>query len=398
MDYLQAAEALAPQIIANRRHLHQNPELSLQESETATFVCAALQSYGLDFVRLADHSVIAKLVGSGISEQYRGDSAQHRGKSLALRADMDALPIQEETSLPFASNKPGIMHACGHDGHTAILLGAAQILSTMRERLSGTLYFCFQPAEEVQGGAKLILDYLEKEGGVDCVAAIHLWADIPSGSISLESGARMAAGDFFSLEVFGAGGHASRPDLCVDPIKPLCETVLKLSALPVNRIAAHDSSVVHIGKISAGTAGNVFPASASAEGGIRSFSSSSREKLKALLPEIAAATAASYGASAKLTLKSGTPMIYNEPARVAFARRTVEQHGLFELDPFEPIFASEDFGFYLEKYPGFMAFVGIRNEAKGLVYTQHHPRFDIDESVLAKTAAFFTAFACDYLS
>lgn len=387
-NFIKAAEALSGDIIGLRRELHRHPELSFKESRTSDFVCRKLDKLAIPYTRLEQHAVVAKLVGTGSGLQH---------KKLAIRADMDALPIQEETGLAFASENPGVMHACGHDGHTAMLLGAARLLCEARNRLSGTVYFCFQAAEEVQGGSGVILDYLASENGVDRVIAAHLWADLPSGDLSVVQGARMAAGDFFTVEVFGQGGHASRPDLCVDPIKALCDIVLKLSALPVNRVPTIEPAVVHIGKIRAGTAGNVFPQTAKAYGGIRSFSTQTRVKLKALLTEVSQATAQAYGARAVVEHRSGTPMLFNDPEAVDLARKIVADSALFELNDFEPSCASEDYGFYLEKYPGFMCFIGIRNESKGLIYTQHHPKFDIDEAVLCKGAAFFALYAVEYL-
>ncbi len=385
---IKSAEAIAGEIIAMRRELHRYPELSFKETRTSAFVCRELDKLGIPYVKLQHNAIVAKVVGA------------HKGmdrKRLALRADMDALPIQEETELPFASENPGVMHACGHDGHTAMLLGAARLIAEAQSQLAGTVYLCFQPAEEVQGGSAVILDHLESEGGVDRVIAAHLWADLPSGDLSVVQGARMAAGDFFTVEVFGQGGHASRPDLCVDPIKPLCDIVLKLSALPANRVPTIEPAVVHIGKIRGGTVGNVFPQSAKAYGGIRSFSKQTRATLKALLTEVSQATARAYGARAEVVHRSGTPMLSNDLEAVDLARKIVAETALFKLNDFEPICASEDYGFYLEKYPGFMCFIGIRNEAKGLIYTQHHPKFDIDEDILAKGAAFFALYALEYL-
>lgn len=389
MDFIKAAEKIEHEIIALRRHFHEHPELSLHEINTSRFVCAELDALAIPYVQLADNAVVAKL---------QGGKTQSKSKAIAIRADMDALPITEETGLDFASQNPGVMHACGHDAHTAILLGSIKLLADIREKIEGTVYFCFQPAEEVQAGSALILDYLASEGGVDRVIAAHVWPELPSGEISVMEGARMAAGDFFTIEVFGQGGHCSRPDLCIDPIKPLCDIVLKLSALPTNRIKTTEPSVVHIGKIEAGTVGNVFPQSAKAYGGTRTFSKASREKMRTLLSEVSTHTAAAYGAHAVVDMRSGTPPLINDAASVDLAKELILQSGIFILKDLEPILASEDFGFYLEKHPGFMCFVGTRNEEKGITHTLHHPKFDLDEAILARTSAFFALYAFEFLT
>lgn len=389
MNYRQLAAQFEERIIALRRDFHQHPELSYQEVRTSGVVCAELEKLGIPYVRLAENCVVGKLVGD------RGKPGSPR---LAIRADMDALPITEETTFDFASKNPGVMHACGHDGHTAMLLGAAMMLTEAKPRLEGTVYLCFQSAEEVGGGAKPIIQYLEDEGGVDRVIAAHLWADLPSGTIAVDEGARMANGDGFTITLTGRGGHASRPDLSIDPIKPLCQIVLGISAIPTNRIETLEPCVVHVGRMEAGTAGNIFPQTATVWGGFRTFSDKNRKKVPELIAEIAHHTALAYGATAKVDIHPDAPVVYNDPAAIALARKLLAEDPLFAPHPFPPLLASENFGFFLERFGGFMVFIGINNPEKGLTYAHHHPKFGIDEDVLARGAAFFAAYADAFLA
>jgi len=389
MNLNQLQQAHGPAVIALRRHFHQHPELSNQELRTSARVCEELEKMGIPYERLDKHCVCGWLVGG---------KAGAGSKRIAIRADMDALPIMEQTGLAFESQNPGVMHACGHDGHTAMALGAAMMLKDMQAELAGTVFFCFQSAEEVGGSAQVLIDYLHARGGVDQVIAAHVWADLDSGLMSAVEGARMANGDFFEVVVKGRGGHGARPDLCVDPIQPLCQIALQLSAIPTNRVSTLNPCVVHIGQIQGGTLPNIFPNTASLRGGHRTFSTRDRERVTELIRDISTHTAAAYGATAHVTTKPGVPMVYNSKEAVDLARQVLTDTGLFTQDDFEPILASEDFGMYLEAFSGFMCFIGIRNEEKGLVYTQHHPRFDIDEQVLPKGAAFFTAYVKAFLA
>lgn len=384
MNIHQLAASHQDRIIALRRDFHQHPELSGKELRTAQKVCEELERLGIPYVRLHDQAVVGLLVGG---------KTKANSKRLAIRADMDALPVQEETGLPFASKNEGCMHACGHDGHTAMLLGAAAMLREMQAELAGSVYFCFQGSEEISAGAAPILTYLKSQGGVDQVIAAHLWADLDSGLMSLEPGARMAARDSFTLTITGRGGHASRPDLCIDPIKPLCQTVLALSAIPTNRVSTLQPCVVHIGQIAGGSIANVFPQTASCQGAFRTFSEASRQQVGELICQIAVSTAAAYGATASVDIVPNSPPLMNDATAVSLGQQVLAQTGLFMPDPFAPILASENFSLYLQQYPGFMCYIGIRNEEKGLVYTQHHPRFDIDEDVLARGSAFFASYA-----
>ncbi len=372
-------------VILKRREFHANPELSFQEKETKGVICRELKAIGIPYVELESNCVVGTIAGS------------LAGKKIAIRADMDALPIQEKTDVAYASKHDGVMHACGHDGHVAMLLGAAKVLSNYKEHLAGEVKLCFQSAEEMGGGAKEILEYLESLGGVDEAIAIHLWSGIESGKISIVEGARMAAGDAFWIEVQGKGGHGSRPDNCIDPIKPAAQILLALSAIPANRHSTLDPVVIHIGELSAGTLGNIFPQSATMSGGIRTFSREARERIPKIMKQVVEHGANMYGAKAVFTHRKGVPAVYNHPEQVKKAWAVVDTIDGLDLDPFEPICASENFGLYGEKYKGFMAFLGIRNAEKACDYEHHHPKFNMDESTLIRGVEFFTRYVLDFL-
>ncbi|NLM85250.1 MAG: amidohydrolase [Clostridiales bacterium] len=388
MDYKQSMQEHADWIVDIRRELHTNPELPFQETRTSALVCRELERLGIPSVQLEENCVVGILAGK------KTGSAT---KSLAIRADMDALPVMEETGLPFQSKVPGVMHACGHDGHTAMLLGAAAMLKQQQDELQGTVYFCFQSAEEVGGGAKTIVNYLQEQGGVDSAIAAHLWAELDSGLISLEEGARMSGCDYFKITVDGKGGHASRPDLCLDPIKPLCQIVLNAASIPANVITALEPCVVHVGNIEGGTQGNIFSQAASAFGGIRTFSNESRKRAKEALQSMVENTAAAFGAAGRVEFLAGVPMVFNAHAPIALAQEVIRKTGILELGEMPPLMASENFGEFLAAFPGFMCFIGIRNQEKGLVYHHHHPKFDIDEDMLARGSTFFAAYALAFL-
>lgn len=387
MDFVIAAEQLREHIIALRREFHQHPELSFEEERTSSRVCEELEALGIPYEKLEKHCVVGTITGG---------LAGAGSRVLAIRADMDALPVTEQADVPFKSRREGVMHACGHDGHTAMLLGAAALLKQAQPQLAGTVKLCFQSAEEVGGGGQIVVDYLKRRGGVNRAIAAHVWSEMPTGTIAVDAGARMAGTTRFTLTMHGQGGHGSRPDLCVDPIKPLCQAILNISAIPTNFVSTLEPCVVHVGHVEAGKVGNVFPQTATAHGGIRAFSEATMDRVRRLVPHMAEAAAEAYGATAEVTYLSTAPMVHNEEAAVRLAHRVVNETGLFRLQPFERICASEDFGHYLNAFGGFMCFIGIRNEEKGMTYTQHHPKFQVDEDVLHKGAAFFAAYAKKY--
>lgn len=382
MDFTAAASDLHDRLVALRRELHAHPETDTDTVWTVGRIAAELDALEIPYLRVADNQVVAR-IGSG------------DGRSIALRADMDGLPVVEQTGLPFASTN-GAMHACGHDGHMAMLIGAASLLKGVEDDLDGTVHLCFQSGEETGRGWDRILDHLREVGGVEQAIALHLWADVESGTISVVDGPRMAGVERFDIAVVGRGGHGSRPDLAIDPIKPAAATVLAISAIPSNMASPLEPAVVHVGKLEAGATFNVFPSTARIEGQFRYFTSETRSSVRSAIQRVAEGTAQAYGAAADVAFADPMPPVVNDPVAVERAERVVStMPGLTNVE-FEPIVASENFALYLDNYPGFMAYLGIKRPDAEQSY-HHHPRFDIDEDVLSQGAEFLARYAYRFL-
>ena len=373
-------------IIEMRRWFHRHPEPSLQEEKTSQRIQEELKQMGIPFVVLVPHfSVIATIQG------------KKPGRKMALRADIDALPVREETGLPYASEQEGLMHACGHDAHIAMMLGAARVLNSLRDEISGTVYCVFQVAEEIGLGHQEVIDHLDAVGGADGMIGLHIWSGLPEGEILLLPKAVFAGCHGFAVELTGQGGHGARPDLVKDPIKAACDLVLKLSAIPGNFYDVLDHSVVSVCKIEAGTAGNIFPSTARINGTMRWFKPGGGEVLIQLVQRLMEGTSLSYGVDCKMTLSAGSPPVYNDPAMVLRARELVQQvPGLCLSAQTEPISASDNFALLLERYPGFYGILGggILGDR---VYPHHHPKFDVAESALRKGTEFMVNYALDFL-
>jgi amidohydrolase len=388
MDISQLCRKTEEKLVAWRREFHAHPELSLQEVWTSARIKEELAGMGIPSeIVPGTHSLVGVVEGAS------------PGKTMALRADIDALPMQEENDVPYKSRVDGAMHACGHDAHIAMLLGAASVLGELRASLKGKVMLCFQSAEEIGFGAAELIDYLDARGGVDQIIALHIWSSIKEGTIMLLDGPTMAGAVGFDIDVKGQGGHASRPDLARDPIRPACDLVLKITSIPSNFYDVLDHSVVHVGMIQGGTQGNIFPNRALVRGGFRYFKSEGKDKIMSYIRQIAAGVAETYGVEAEVKPFGGSvPPVLNHRDSVARARALVPQvEGLEIDDTQQPICASDNYGYFLLKYPGFYGFLGAMNEKKGIVWTQHHTRFDIDEAALRKGCEFMCRYALDFL-
>lgn len=382
LNFTSEAAALRGHLIRLRRELHANPEIGMSTPWTVGRIIFELEYLDVPYTRLSCNQVVGRLGTRG-------------GPGIALRADMDGLPVLEETGLPFASAN-GNMHACGHDGHMAMLIGAARLLKKAEDELPGTVYLCFQSGEETGEGWDVILDHLREVGGVAQTAALHLWADVDSGEISVVSGPRMAGVERFDITITGLGGHGSRPDLAQDPIKPAAATILAISAIPSNMVNPLDPTVVHVGRLDAGTAFNVFPATATIQGQFRYFTPEARSAVRTAIETVAAGTAHAYGAEAKAVFKDPMPPVVNDADAVRRGERVIA--GMPDLNnvEFERIAASENFSQFLESYPGFMGYLGVRRPTVEQFY-HHHPQFDIDEEALPLGAEFLARYAYDFL-
>ncbi len=372
VDLNKAAEDLREDVIKWRRHLHENPELSFEEEKTAQFVYDTLESFGnLELSRPTKTSVMARLIGP------------NPGKTLALRADMDALPIHEENTFEFASQVPGVMHACGHDGHTAMLLGAAKILSGLKDQIKGEVRFFFQHAEELfPGGAEEMVQAGVMDG-VDLVIGTHLWSPLELGKIGVVYGPMMAAPDTFWLTVNGKGGHAALPHQTVDSIAVAAQVVTNLQHIVSRNTDPLDNLVLSVTQFVGGTTHNVIPGSVDICGTVRSFDADLRktipEKMERVIKGITEAHEATYDFKYEFGYR---PVINDEEVTAVIEETVREVFGEEALDLMKPNMGGEDFSAYMEKAPGCFFYVGAGNEEKGITYPHHHARFTVDEDAL----------------
>lgn len=375
----QAAE-LAPQLIAIRRHLHQHPELSHEEFETTASIRNWLLKAGIETANFPLKTGLVADIGGFQS-----------GPIIALRADIDALPIQEETGLSFASLTNGKMHACGHDFHTASLLGAAFLLKQHEKKLKGTIRLVFQPAEEKAAGAELVLKSGALEG-VRGIIGMHNKPDLPVGTVGIKSGALMAAADGFAIEVEGYGTHAAVPEAGIDPIVVSAHIITALQSIISRNISSLQSAVISVTKIHSGTSWNIIPEKAVLDGTLRTFDEQVRVYIKLRMQQVIDGVAAAFGTKAKLIWIKGPPSVQNDAELTELARQTAEKLGLKVIVPV-PSPAGEDFAFYQKSIPGFFFFMGTSG-----THEWHHPAFNLDESALAISARLFANLAIDALS
>ncbi|KEO77574.1 M20 family metallopeptidase [Paenibacillus polymyxa] len=375
------------ELIAWRRHLHQHPELSFEETNTSAFIADQLRSFGIE--------VRTNVGGNGVLAFLEGGQP---GRTIAFRADFDALPIQDEKEVPYKSTVPGVMHACGHDGHTAALLGVARVLSHNRETLKGKLVFIFQHAEEKPpGGAKFMIE----DGcldGVEAVYGIHLASEIPFGKIGLKSGPAMAAVDAFTIQINGKGGHGARPHQTVDSIVIGSQIVNGLQQVVSRRVDPIESAVLTIGVFQAGTAFNVIADKAKIEGTVRTFNKEVRKEVENEIRSIVKGLTEAYHAGYEMDYLNGYPSLVNAEVETERVRELIGR--LYGADAFldlKPVMGAEDFAYYLEQRPGAFIHVGARNEDERTHFAHHHPHFDFDERALLVSGHIFLALALEYL-
>ncbi len=372
MSTLVSSE-LEAKAIAWRRRLHANPELSFEEVETSQFVFDELVSIGgLDLDRPTPTSVVARLRG------------ERPGKTLALRADMDALPIQEENTFDFVSTRPGVMHACGHDGHTAMLLATATLLAARREEIAGEVRFVFQHAEEKPPGGASELVAAGVMDGVDTVVGAHLISRLDVGKVGVRSGPFMAAADTFEIEIRGSGGHAGFPHQAVDPIAIAAQAVASLQHLVSRETNPLESVVVSVTRIAGGTTDNVIPESVALGGTVRTFSPDARTQTREGMERVVRGVTHAHRAEFSFSFQEGYAPVVNDPDVAAIVEAAVRAEvGDEAMVTPAPMMAGEDFSAYQQVVPGVFFNVGAANEAVGATYPHHHPRFTIDESALA---------------
>jgi amidohydrolase len=387
---LGEAQGVLDEAIQLRRRIHREPELGLHLPRTQEKVLRAIDGLGLD-IRTGEKtaSVVATLAGA------------RPGKTILLRADMDALPMKEETGLPFASEVDGAMHACGHDAHVAMLVGAARLLAARRHTLAGRVVFMFQPGEEGYHGARVMLEegLLDGENAPAGAFAIHVSARHPAGLIAGRGGSALAAGDTLRAVVRGRGGHASAPHDCLDPIPIACEIVQAFQTLVTRQVNVFDPAVITVAKIEAGTTRNVIPETASLLGTIRTVSEPTRTRVLDGVRRLAEGIAAAHGAEIELELIRGYPVTVNDPGFAAFvndvATRVLGAERAQTMAA--PIMGSEDFSYVLQRVPGAIVFLGTRPDA-GPAYPNHSNRMIVNESALAAGIAMHAAVALEFLN
>ncbi|MCM3784251.1 amidohydrolase [Neobacillus mesonae] len=362
-----------------RRYLHQNPELSFHEVNTSRFIAEQLESFGLEVVKnIGGHGVI------GILRTHRP------GPVIMLRADMDALPIQDEKQTPYKSQVDGVMHACGHDGHMSTLLAAAAYMSEHIDEFIGEVRFLFQPAEELLpgGAAKVIADGVLE--GVDVIYGIHLWTPLPLGTYASTPGAMMAAADDFYIELTGKGGHGGVPHTSIDSIVAGASLVLQMQTVVSRSVDPLQPAVLTIGTIQGGAAQNVIAENFKISGTVRTFDEETRSIMKERIHTLTEQIAAAYGTNYNINYIMGYPPVVNDEKEASrFFAAAAEAFGEERVKVQSKLMPAEDFAYYLQKVPGCFMFVGAGNENTEAVYPHHHPRFDFDETAMLHAMQLF---------
>lgn len=387
-DFLAEAGSLAEYTRSLRRDFHRHPELGFQEVRTAGIVSRELNELGLEVTSgIAKTGVVALLEGA------------RPGRVILLRFDMDALPIQEQTGAEYASQNPGVMHACGHDGHVAVGLTVARLLHAHREELAGTVKLVFQPAEEgLRGAEHMVQEGVLENPHPELSLALHLWNNQPLGWLGIGAGPVLAAADIFKIRIIGKGGHGGVPHLSVDPVLAAAQVVTAIQSIPARNVSALNAAVISVTTVHGGEAFNVIPDAVEMSGTIRTFEPEVRGRVLERFRQVVNGVAEAMGCQSETEVSSLTPAVINEAqlsARVAeTARRLLPGD---QLSTTYRTMVSEDFAFMMQDVPGCFFLVGSANAEKGLDAPHHHPRFDIDEAVLPKAAALMAAAAADFL-
>lgn len=386
MNIAEAAQKYADYTIEMRRYFHKYPELGLQEENTAKKIREELTKMGIPFVTMANYGTVATIGG------------KKSGKCVLLRADMDALAVQEENDVEYASTKPGIMHACGHDSHSAMLLGCAKILKDMEDEINGTVRLCFQLSEENGQGAKLMI----KEGlldGVDACFALHVWANVDSGYVAVAPGPVMASANLFEVQIKGKGSHGSAPHQGIDALTTGCAVVGELQKIVSREIDPQEAAVLTIGSFQSGTGWNIIADSAKLVGTTRCFS----KEVNAMLPEamerVIKNVCEAHRCEGKLIYTPIVDPTINDEKLAILAQGSVAKiFGEGKIQAMKPTTGGEDFSEMMRDIPGAIGMVGVRNPEIDGVYANHHGKFKVDEAQMVKGAGLYAQMAVDYLN
>ncbi|ASS73600.1 N-acyl-L-amino acid amidohydrolase [Tumebacillus algifaecis] len=384
----ELVDSVKEQVIRWRRYLHQHPELSFHEEKTAQFVYETLETFNnLELSRPTPNSVMARLVGS------------KPGKVLAIRADMDALPIEEANDIEYKSQNNGVMHACGHDGHTSMLLGAAKILSDFQAELQGEIRFLFQHAEEVSPGGAEDMVQAGVMDGVDMIIGQHLWSSMDTGKVGISYGPTMAAPDTFWITIHGKGGHAAVPQQTIDAIAIGAQVVTNLQHIVSRNTDPLDNLVVSVTQFHGGTTHNVIPGTVEMQGTVRSFDPNLRAEAPKLMERVIRGICDAHGATYTFTYENGYRAVINDEPLTRVIEETVrELYGEEAIDRIRPSMGGEDFSAFQQKAPGSFFFTGSGNVAKGTDFPHHHPNFNIDEDALERGVKVFVSAAFKLLA
>lgn len=388
-------DELLPGVVADRRWLHEHPELGMQETQTAAFVLQRLQSLGVDDIRTG-------VGGTGLTALVRGTKASDTpGKVLMLRADMDALPILEQNAVEYVSQHAGVMHACGHDAHTAMLLATTRLLMERRDEFNGTVKVLFQPAEEAHPGGAIgmIRDGALENPHVDASFGLHVMSDTPTGMIGVQETFGTSNSDRFTLFVQGKGGHGSAPHETVDPVILGSHIIVAWQTLISRETDPLEPAVLSVTANLAGEAFNVIPDSAEIRGTVRTYNPEVQDHLERRMAEVAEGVAKALGGSAKLDYRRGYPCLPNDAAMAGIVRDAATEL-LGEDHVFTPPMGmgGEDYAYFAQAVPSCFFWVGVRNDEKGFNWPHHHPRFDIDEDGMAPGIATMVAASIRYLN
>ncbi len=388
IDFRAEADRLRELLIARRRDLHRHPELAFEERRTAGIVADTLMQLGLE--------VQTGVGKTGVIGLLEGDLD---GPTVLVRADMDALPVLEENDVEYASTMPGTMHACGHDGHTAIALGVAQVLSQYRDRMAGRVKFVFQPAEEVVAGAKaMIADGALENPRPDVCLGLHLWNGMPLGSLGVADGPVMAGSSAFTLKISGKGGHAAAPHSTVDPVVCAAQIISGFQTIVSRNVNPLDGAVVSVTWLQAGTAFNVIPQEVEMRGTIRTFELAVRDRVEQRMREISTGIASAMGCTCELQVNHHVLPVINHPEVGERLRPVFERYvGAEGLNLNERTMGSEDVGLFMSDIPGMYFFLGAALADRDVYYGHHHPRFDFDEEALPLGVTLLAAAVAEYV-
>lgn len=370
-------------LVAWRRDFHRHPEVAFHEERTSRVIKEYLEGLGLP---------VKTMAGTGLRADLRGGGD---GPTVALRADIDALPIQEQGDKDYISLNPGAAHCCGHDGHMAVVLGVAKVLEGMKDSLHGNVVFLFQPAEELPPGGAIGMVEEGALEGVDAIFGLHFWQPLPTGKVGAVKGPMMAAADNFRISVKGRPGHGSMPHQTVDPILTASQLVVNLQSIISRNLDPLKPGVVSFGTIQGGTVYNIIPEEVKLTGTVRSFEAEVQALARDRLQEITQKTCEAFGAQGEMEYEPGYPPVVNPPEMVDFAlgvvARTLGDDRIVEIDP---VMGGEDFAYFLQKIPGAFLFFGMGD---GQSFPHHHPGFDMDEKALPQAALLLTALALEFL-